>query len=230
VRLAPPLLAASIVVLAVAPTAAPGGPPALASVVVKASPVARPCVLAATAALGATGRVRVEAADIGTAGSAGGADVVVAAEEELTRVIEGGASMPEVEAEIGRISWVLVAPAGSSAPDVRGLDRSTAAVRVPRGVIARHARASLEGIAPERVRSVRADAAALAPQPGELALVPLSLAGRGSVSATDVRPILVLAVGVRASARPDAARAFVEALASGPGNAAFRGCGREASR
>jgi hypothetical protein len=231
VRLAPPLLAASIAAVAAAPTAAPGGAPAPAPLVVKASPVARPCVVAAAAALGSAGaRVTVQAADVGPVDSAGGADVVVAAEEELTRVIEGGASMPDVEAELGRIPWVLVAPAGSPAPDVHGLVRSTASVRVPRGVIARHARASLEGVAPERVRSVRADAAAVAPQPGELALVPLSLAGRGSVAVTDVPPVLVVAVGVRASAHPDAARAFVEALASGPGNAAFRACGREASR
>jgi len=80
------------------------------------------------------------------------------------------------------------------------------------------------------VRSVRPEPAAVAPRPGELSLVPLSLAGRGSVAVTQVAPVVVEAVGVRASARPDAARSFVAFLASGPGNAAFRTCGRQASR
>jgi len=228
VRLALPLLVVSIATA----TGGPAAPPAAGSLVVKASPVARPCVLAAAAAIGSSAtRVRIEPADIGTVGSAAGADVVVAAQEELTRVIEGGASMPEAESEIGRIPWVLVAPPGSPAPnDLQGLARSDAPVRVPRGAIARHARASLEGLPPGRVRSVRAEASAVAPRAGELALVPLSLAGAGAATATQVPPVLVLAVGVRTSTRPDAARAFVEFLATGPGNAAFRACGREATR
>src|SRR5512141_2669070 len=95
--------------------------------VVKASPVARPCVLAAASAFGSSGaRVTVQVAVVGAVDSARGADVVVAAEEELTRVIEGGASMPDVDAELGTIPWVLVGPAGSPSPDVRGLARSTA--------------------------------------------------------------------------------------------------------
>jgi hypothetical protein len=231
VRLAISLLAAPLAASLAAALGAPAAPPAGGPLVVKASPVARPCVLAAAAAIGSTAtRVTVEAAEIGPVDSARGADVVVAAQEELTRVIEGGASMPEAEAEVGSIPWVLVAPPGSPSPDLSGLARADALVRVPRGAIARHARESLEGLPPGRVRSVRADAADVAPRPGELALVPLSLAGRGAVTATGVPPVLVLAVGVRASTRPDAARAFVEFLASGPGNAAFRACGREASR
>jgi hypothetical protein len=224
VRPATPLLAALAIPIAAA-LAAPAGP-----LVVKASPVARPCVVAAASAFGAGARVAVVVADIAAADSARDADVVVAAEEELTRVIEGGASIPGVEAEIGKIPWVLVAPAGAAAPEIGALARSSVTVRIPHGAIARHARASLEGLAPERVRSVRADTAAVAPAPGELSLVPLSLAGKGAVAPTSVRPVVVVAVGVRASAHPDAARAFVEFLATGPGNAAFRACGREASR
>jgi hypothetical protein len=172
----------------------------------------------------------LETAAIGPVDSARDADVVVAAEEELTRVIEGGASMPDVDEELGRIPWVLVAPPGAKASQVGALTRSTATIRVPRGVIARHARESLENLPRDRVRSIRLDAAAVAPREGELALVPLSLAGPGTVSATSIPSILVRAVGVRATTRPDAARAFVEFLASGPGNAAFRSCGRETPR
>lgn len=229
-RFAPPLLALTAVATAGLPAlSALSAPPAPGALVVKASAVAQPCAAAAAAAFGAPG-ARVVTADIGAVDSAHGADVVVAAEEELTRVVEGGGSMPDLDEEVGAIPWVLVSPAGSPAPDVRGLARSSAAVRVPRGAIARHARASLEGIPPERVRTVRADAAAAAPGPGELALVPLSLAGRGSVGATSVPPVRVHAVGVRGSARPDVARAFVAFLASGPGNTAFRACGREGAR
>jgi hypothetical protein len=227
VRLALPLLA---VPMAVA-FATPAAPRAKGALVVKASPVARPCVLAAAATIGPSAtRVTVEPADIGAVDSAAGADVVVAAQEELTRVIEGGASMPEAESEIGRIPWVLVAPSGSPSPDLQSLARTDATVRVPRGAIARHARASLETLPPGRVRSVRAEEGAVEPRAGELALVPLSLAGAGAVTATRVPPVLVIAVGVRTSRQPDAARAFVEFLASGPGNAAFRACGRDVSR
>jgi hypothetical protein len=203
--------------------------PASGPLVVKASPVARPCVAAAAAAYGS--HVVVRTADIGAVTSAADADVVVAAEEELTRVIEGGATVPDVEAELGAIPWVLLAPPGQAAPGaIRSLSRTGATVRVPRGAIARHARASLEGLEPGRVRGVHADAASLVPRSGELALVPLSLAGPGSVSATEVPPVNVIGVVARASARKDAARAFVEFLSAGKGQAAFLACGRETSK
>jgi hypothetical protein len=195
---------------------------------VKASPVAQPCVLAAASAYAS--RVDVRTADIGSPASAAGADVVVAAEEELTRVIEGGGTLPDVEAELGTIPWVLVAPAGQAAPDgIRALSRTSATVRVPRGAIARHARASLEGLEPGLVRGVRADASALVPRAGELALVPLSLARHGNVSAAEVPPVTIIGVVSRSSPRTDAARAFVLFLSAGKGRAAFLACGREAS-
>ncbi|HEX9188904.1 MAG TPA: hypothetical protein VGB87_17625, partial [Vicinamibacteria bacterium] len=63
-------------------------------------------------------------------------------------------------------------------------------------------------------------------QPGEAALVPLSLAPKGSVSATSVPPFVARGLGVRASPRASEARAFLEFLAGEKGNAAFRACGR----
>jgi ABC-type molybdate transport system substrate-binding protein len=66
--------------------------------------------------------------------------------------------------------------------------------------------------------------------PDEVALVPLSLAGSGPVSATQVPPLLVQAVVLGASRQGDAARAFVRFLAAGAGNAAFRGCGRSSEQ
>jgi hypothetical protein len=222
-------LASRLIVFALAAALCAAAAPASGPLVVKASPVAQPCVRAAASAFGSA--VAVMTAEIGPPESVAGADVVVAAEEELTRVIEGGASLPDVEADLGAIPWVLVAPAGSAAPDgLRALARTSGAVRVPQGVIARHARASLEGLEPGRVRSVRADAAALAPRAGELALVPLSLAGRGGGAATRVAPVKIVGVVSRGSVRADAARAFVEYLSGGKGQATFLACGRETAK
>ena len=145
-------------------------------------------------------------------------------------MIEGGASMPDVEAELGRIPWVLVAPAGSPPRRARPRPLDDGRARAPGRHRPPRARQPRGRRARARAQRARRRGRGSRRSPGELALVPLSLAGRGAATATDVPPILVLAVGVRASARPDAARAFVESLASGPGNAAFRGCGREASR
>ena len=59
--------------------------------------------------------------------------------------------------------------------------------------------------------------------------VPLSLAGSGPVTPLDVPPLTARALGVRASARTTEARAFLDFLA-GPGNEAFRVCGRAEAR
>ena len=197
------------------------------ALVVKASPAVSPCAAAAAAAFRqATGRaVEVRTAAIGPLGSASGADVVVAIEEELTRVIEGGESTPDLEVDVATIPWVLTGAATGTA-DVRGLARSGTHVRVLGGAIGRHARQSLEALPPDRVQSVRTPEGLRNLSPGEVALVPLSLAAPGPVAATDVPALVAQAVAVRASPNPTAARAFLDFLATGPGNAAFRACGR----
>ena len=83
----------------------------------RASPATSPCAAAAAEAFRqATGApVEVQTAAIGRVGSASGADVVVAIEEELTRVIEGGESVPDLEFEVATIPWVLTG-AGAGAP------------------------------------------------------------------------------------------------------------------
>ena len=65
---------------------------------------------------------------------------------------------------------------------------------------------------------------------GELAIVPLSLAGSLPVSSLAVPPLTARALGVRASSRQEAARTFLDFLAGEQGNAAFRACGRSAAR
>jgi hypothetical protein len=212
---APPLLAA---------------PPALR---VKASPVVAPCVVAASAEYErATGRrLAVETMTVGSPASADGADVVVAADQELHRVIESGASDPDLEVAVARIPWVLAGPSGAAAPDIRSLGRSATTVHTLDGPVARETwrRLHLQGFAAARVEKTVRDVPPRL-QPGEAAVVPLSLAPPGPVTTLDVPLLTARAVGVRASARKDAARAFLDFLAGERGNAAFRACGRDEAR
>jgi hypothetical protein len=203
--------------------AAPGG-----ALVVKSSPATSPCTAAAAAAFrqATGGVVLVQTAAIGRVGSAAGADVVVAVQEELTRVIEGGESAPDLEFDVATIPWVLTG-AGTGTADLGALARSGARVRVFGGAIGRHARHSLETLPPDRVETARTPEALRNLAPGELKLVPLSLAGPGPIAATDVPALVAQAVGVRGSPRAASARAFLDFLTTGPGNAAFRSCGRD---
>jgi hypothetical protein len=204
-------------------------PPALR---VKASPAVAPCVVAASLEYErATGRrPAVETASIGSPSSADGADVVVAADQELHRLVESGVSHPDLDREVARIPWVLVGAPGTVAPELRALGRSGVVVRSLDGVVARETwrRLRMQGFAPARVE--RALETPLRLQPGEAAVVPLSLAGRGPVTPLDVPPLSAHALPVAASARKDAARAFLDFLAGKDGNAAFRACGREEAR
>jgi hypothetical protein len=198
------------------------------ALLVKASPAAAPCVKAAL--LEATGRrAEVETAAIGPVGSAQGADVVVAFEEELTRVIEGGETAPDLDVDVASIPWVFSGP-GVRSGEVQTLARSGKTVRVFGGVIAGHARQSLEFLPPSRVKSVRDTSLARRLGSNELALVPLSLAGPGPIASADVPPLLVRALGVRASPRREEARAFLAFLTGPVGEAAFGRCGRDAAR
>jgi hypothetical protein len=206
--------------------------PAAAPLRVKASPAVAPCAAAAGAAYeSATGRaVAVEAVSIGAHDSASGADVVVAADEELNRVIESGATSPDLDVDVAKIPWVLAGSAGSGVVDTAALGRTAAPVRMLGGVVGREPLRVLQkqGSAPKQLARLR-DARELRLGRGELAIVPLSLAGSLPVSSLDVPPLTARALGVRASARQDAARQFLDFLAGQQGNAAFRACGREAA-
>jgi hypothetical protein len=197
---------------------------------VKASPAVAPCVAAAAREYErSTGRkVALETTVIGSPTSADGADVVVAADQELNRVIESGATHPDLDLDVARIPWVVAAAPGSEAADVRSLARSGAPVRTLGGAVGREAWRVLaqQGLVPERTERVSGAGGPLRLRAGETAVVPLSLAGPGPVSPLSVPPITARALGVRASARPDDARAFLGYLAAGTGNDAFRACGR----
>jgi len=211
---------------------AAGVAPAPGELRVKASPAVSPCVAAASAAFtSATGRrVVVETGNVEAVSSAAGADVVVGVEAELTRVIEGGASHPELDVDVARIPWVLLTPAESPADGLQALGRSTARLRVLGGTVAREARRTLGPLPAGEVETMRASAGIVRVGRGEAAVVPLSLAGPGHVAPLPVAPLLVRALGVRASPRPGAARVFLDFLTSEPGGAAFRACGRAETR
>jgi hypothetical protein len=222
---------AALAGLGVRLTAAGSGAARTGELLVRASPAVSPCVAAVLPAMAKTTgrRARVETATIGPVGSARGADVVVAVEQELTRVLEGGEAGDELDVDVATIPWVFVGRSAAGTT-VSALARSTTPVTVFGGVIARSARQSLEALPPERVRSVQDVSIALRLPAGELALVPLSLAGPGTVSPADVPPLQVRAVGVRASSQKDAVRAFLQFLTGPAGQAAFSQCGRAATR
>ncbi len=226
-----PTLAA---LLALAAAAAPAGAPLR----IKASPAVEPCAAAAASEYQrATGRAAaVETAAIFSPDSVAGADVVVAADSELNRVIESGMTHPDQELDVASIPWVLAGPIGGEAPSLQSVAHPSRLVDVLGGTVARETwrRLALQGVAP--ARSERGDRSGREPrepirlQPGEAVVVPLSLAGSMPVTRLDVPPLRARALGVRASARPDAVRAFLDFLAGERGGAAFRACGRSGAR
>jgi len=233
-----PVTRALPILLLAAATAAPAGAPLR----IKASPAVVPCATAAAQEYArATGLAPlVETAAIGSPESVTGADVVVAANRELNRVIESGMTRPDQELDVAEIPWVAAGPPGTDAPSIQALAR-TQLVAVLGGVVAqetwrRLAQQGLQAARSERGGRGGERAGTREPrepvrlQPGEAAVVPLSLAGSAAVTRLDVPPLLARALGVRASQRPDASRAFLDFLASEKGNAAFRGCGRADAR
>lgn len=220
-----------LTLLAAAALAAP------ASLRVKASPAVAPCVSTAAAAYErASGRrLVVETAALFDAASTDGADVVVAADAELHRIIEGGATHPDQDVDVASIPWVLVGSGGTGGAgviDAQSLGKAATRVRVMGGVVGREASRALalQGLDPSRVARLREPMAPLRLEPGEAAVVPLSLAGTLPATRLDVPPLTARALGVRASPRPDAIRAFLDFLKGETGNAAFRACGRTDGR
>jgi hypothetical protein len=199
---------------------------------VKVSPAVGPCVLAVRPLYEATfkGKLTVEMARLETAASATGADAVVGGEGELTRLIEGGASHPDLDVDVATIPWVLVGPSMGATPDIRALDQPTVRVHVLGGTVGLEARRMLQHLPPENVRSLNTPSGPVQLVESELAVVPLSLAGKGRVSPLSLPPLLVRAVGMRTSANLVGVRQFLAFLSRGPGNAAFRACGREPAR
>ena len=204
---------------------------------VKASPAVAPCVTAAAAAYErATGRrLVVETAALFDAASTDGADVVVAADQELNRIIEGGATHPDLDLDVAQIPWVLAgapgtAAAGSSAQAPRAGPRACGSWAGRSGA-RRRAAWPARASAPHRVaRLARAAHAAAArrrrgrrraPEPRGLA--------PGADASTSRRSPRARSASARARAPTRSARSSTS-CAGEKGNAAFRACGRTEAR
>jgi hypothetical protein len=184
---------------------------------VRATAAVAPCVEAAARAYTTPSRrVVVETGRL----AEGAADVFVGAAAEVTRALEGGAAAVDSDAEVARVPWLLVVPAGNPQA-LRGLadaERAGVEVWVAGGPAANEARRALRKLAPERLREASDGAV---PRGAAAALAPLCLAGPGERLPVDVPELIVeAAVSARAS-RPDAARDFVAFLASPAGRRAF---------
>jgi len=213
--MAAPLLLAGLLGVSSAPAA---------SLTVRASDAAAPCAAAAAEAYArTTGRsVSVEA---GVVTAPAPVDVTVAFDVEMTRVVEGGLAVDGSEKDVARVPWVLAVPAGNPA-GIRGLDdiKRAAEVWVLGGPAAHEARRAAAALAEGRLHE-STDAATL--RQANVALVPLSIAGRGERIAVDVRPLVAEAAVAAQSVRPDEARDFVAFLASEAGQKAFAACGQQ---
>jgi hypothetical protein len=119
------------------------------------------------------------------------ADLVVGDDTEMTRLLEGGAADLSSSHDLGYLPWVEVTPAGSAARALSAIP--SVRVAVPAGRAAREARASLGGLGPGRLHVAR-EAAEL--RDAAYALVPRSLAGRGSQRPSAVRPLVATAAVV----------------------------------
>ena len=179
------------------------------------------------------GRLAVETAALFDVASTDGADVVVAADQELNRIIEGGGTHPDLDVDVARIPWVLAgasAAGATGAPGARADDDARAGHgrrRRARGV----AQPGPPGRSPRTAsRACREPLAPLQLEAGEAAVVPLSLAGSLPVQSLDIPPLTARALGVRSSARTQAIRAYLDFLVGEKGNAAFRACGRTDGR
>ena len=136
------MLLALVLVLGVAAAG-----PAPSPLHVKASPAVAPCVAAAALEYERlTGRkLAVETVVLEMPESAGGADVVVAADRELNRIIESGTSHPGLDVDVAKIPWVLCGPVGSGAVEAQSLARTTGLVLTLDGVVGPQAAASSTG-------------------------------------------------------------------------------------
>lgn len=227
--MAPGRLILAAMVVGALPVAA--GAPGLR---VKASPAVAPCVAASLAEYRrTTGQAAsLEVGELGMPATAAGADLVVGADQEVGRIIESGTSAPDLDVDVAKVPWVLVAPPHTQGMELRSLGATDAVVRTLQGVVAREAWRNLDqqGLSPRRVERVRAPGSPLALGPGEVGIVPLSLAGPGPVTSLPVPPLTVRALGVRASAQAAASRRFLDFLTGEAGQAAFAACGRNQAR
>lgn len=191
---------------------------------VKASPVVAQCLSSAQVAYAKASGVRFEvvAGRVEEAGSADGFDLVLAAEAETTRLLEGGAGDLDSEVQVASIPWVVLGG------DARALERPSGRVLVGGGRLANEARRSLQHLPAGRLANAPIRGGVVRLEAGELAVVPRSLADGQPAAVLSLPPIAVHAFALRGSADPQAARRLLAALADPnvPGGIATCGVAR----
>jgi hypothetical protein len=184
---------------------------------VRATEVVAPCVRAAAGAY-QTSSGQAVSVEAGAVRHASGADVMVGADVEMTRALEGGDAVIGTEKPLSRIPWVI-ASAGLNITAVSHIARG-AQVTIFGGPAAYEARRALSA------RSVQlretTDLAVL--RKASVAVAPLSIAGPGDHTLADIPRIPVSAAVAEGARHPEAAAAFVSFLASPAGQAAFATC------
>lgn len=163
--------------------------------------------------------VRVETGD---AVAGDGVDVLVGDDDELVRLLEGGALDVASAVDLGRVPWVLVTADGAGGP--RGLADLDATLSGPLhvlgGAAGREARTAVR-LAPERL-VVSTDPRILSA--ARTAVVPATLAGPGRRQPLSIRPLIaVAAVRAGLAGRGDL-QALLRFFASPEGRAAFARC------
>jgi hypothetical protein len=146
------------------------------------------------------------------------ADLVVGDDLEMTRLLEGGRADLAGATDLGYLPWVVVAPAGAEAS---ALASAAGPVAVLGGAAGREARASLRGVAPERLR-VERDADSL--RGAAYALVPRSLAGPGERRLANVRALVATAAVPSGAPHAAEGRRLLAFLRGPQGARALRGC------
>jgi hypothetical protein len=193
------------------------GPAGAAEVRLRANAAFAPCLAPAVEAFNRAGATRA-VIDVGDPDPTQGADLVVGDDLEMTRLLEGGTADMAGARDLGTLPWVMVAPAGGTA---RALAAAPEPVAVMAGRAGRHAREALGGLGAVQLR-VTADASEMSR--ARYALLPRSLAGQGTHTRADVRPLVATAAVITASPRAAAARGLLAYLAGPGGSRAIGSC------
>jgi len=171
------------------------------------------CAGALVESYGRTHGVRVTL-DVVSPLSVEGADVVIGADSELTRILEGGLADVRTAVDVGEVPWVLV-----SRENQLGAASSTPLV-VLGGALGRDVRDGIPTSAGRLRASTDLDALRAAPR----AVVPLTLAGAGQRQPLDVPPLIAVAAVVNASSHRREAAQLLQFLRDAEARRAFARC------
>jgi hypothetical protein len=186
----------------------------------RATPALAPCARALADAFVAAGN-QGPALEIAEVREAAGADLLLADDSELTRILEGGSGDERATVDLGEVPWVMVSPLSEPAPgSVRAFGAARDGVAVLGGIAGRSARAALGAVAPR----VSQDVATL--RLARRALLPRSLAGTGRITPMpEITPLTAMAVPVVGSPHPAQLDALLRFLRGEAARRSFESCG-----